>query len=399
MLCRFPRQKSTSAARNILSAFRGKEMAVAKFGESLRRFRQASNDPDRLNRRLTQERLGELMGYEMGDLGYSGAAISDWERGESKISAEDRKVLMTLIQILHRCDGLKTPAEADLFLESGNYRALDEDETRKIFQDLPNGLNAEQIGFEETDPQANRHSALAGMFSISENEMEMLIAKAKEGPEPSWPRVLAALMRKVSDRFSPSMSTILWVAVGVMTMWLISPSLRFPFADHNSAFVALSLYAGASLIIPLLVGALVNTKDSEYWNQQSKVNPFLLRLYTYQGAGVGFNVGYFLVFPLSLARHYLGLDPSIWIEILVAIVSLILGNMGARVVPHNLWFAFKQLRLRDGWIFFVVAFMGPLWAFFFLEFYSTLLQPVLGIIMILLALIGVILVTRMSSQK
>jgi transcriptional regulator with XRE-family HTH domain len=56
---------------------------VTTFGNTLRSFRQTSNDPERLNKRLTQERLGELIGHEMGDLGFSGAAISDWERGEN----------------------------------------------------------------------------------------------------------------------------------------------------------------------------------------------------------------------------------------------------------------------------------------------------------------------------
>jgi hypothetical protein len=159
------------------------------------------------------------------------------------------------------------------------------------------------------------------------------------------------------------------------------------------------MYAGGSLIIPLLIGALVNTKSNEYWRMQSGVSSFLLRLYTYQGAGVGFNVGYFLVFPLSLIRYYMGFSPATWIEVIAATVAVILGNMGARVVPHNLWLAYKQLTLRDGWIFFVVALMGPLWACFFLEFYSTLLHPVLGIVVILLALSSVVLIAQKSSQK
>ena len=94
------------------------------FGEMLRAFRQASNDPDRLNRRLSQERLGALIGEEMGDLGVSGTAISYWESGESKISAEDRKLLLALVHVLHKCRGLETLLEANQFFEAGNYRVL-----------------------------------------------------------------------------------------------------------------------------------------------------------------------------------------------------------------------------------------------------------------------------------
>ena len=371
-----------------------------RFGEALRRFRNASNDPERQNKRLSQERLGELIGDELGDLGVSGAAISEWELGKSQPSAADRRLLIALVRVLHKCDGLKTPAEADQFLKWGNYRAFDQEETRRIFPDLTNEMHTEQAASNENTSEQNNSSWLADMLSISQDELKQILDKAREdGPEPSWPRVLAALMRKATGGFSLSMSTILWIAVWLLTVWSMSPSLKFPFTTYDSAFIALGMYAGGSLVIPLLLGTLVDTKASEYWRKQSGVSSFLLRLYTYQGAGVGFNVGYFLVFPLSLARHYLRFEPSIWIEILAATVSVVLAHMGARVIPHNLWRAFKRLTFRDGGIFFAVALMGPLWAFFFLEFYSTLLHPALGIVVILLALSGVVLIARKSSQK
>ena len=367
---------------------------MATFGDALRNFRQASNDPNRLNKRLTQERLGILIGEELEDLGFTGAAISDWERGESKINVNDRSVLMALLAIFHRCGSLKTIAEANQLLECGNYRALNQDEVQKIFGTLPNEFASESGVPEEKKTRTSKHFWLADIISISQDELNELFAKAKEGPEPSWPRILAALMRKASDRFSLSVSTLLWLAVWLSTVWLIGPSLRLPFDSHDRAFVALCLYASSSLIIPLFVGILVTTKDNEYWKQQSGVSPFLLRLYTYQGAGIGFNVGYFLVFALSLTLYYLGFQPAVWLEILAASVSVILSNMAARVVPHNLWLAYKRLALRDGGIFFVVALMGPFWGLFFLEYYFLLLVPVVAWIIILLALIGVIWIAR-----
>lgn len=372
---------------------------MKKFGEALRRFRNASNDPERENKRLSQERLGELIGRELGDYGYSGAAISEWELGKSKPNADDRRVVIALVHVLHKCGGLKTLAETDQFLKWGNFRALDEEESHGIFPDLPDETQTEQAALNKNITEHSRSSWLADMLSVSQDELKQILARAREGPEPSWPRVLAALMRKATDGFSLSMRSILWIAVWLLTIWSMSPSLKFPFASYGSAFIALCKYAGGSLVIPLLIGALVNTKSNEYWRRQSGVSSFLLRLYTYQGAGVGFNVGYFLVFPLSLIRYYMGFSPVTWIEVIAATVAVILGNMGARVVPHNLWLAYKRLTLRDGWIFFVVALMGPLWAFFFLEFYSTLLHPVLGIIVILLALSGVVLIAQKSSQK
>lgn len=362
---------------------------MTKFGDALRRFRQAGNDPGRQNRRLSQERLGQLIGDALGDGGYTGAAISEWELGKSKPDAEDRKVLIALVRALQQCGSLKTPEEASRFLECGNYRALDEEEKLSLFPHGPSGNVS----------SPSRLLWFAELFSIPREDLDDLFAKAKDGPGPPWPRILAELMRKGSDRFSISIASILWMATGLLAVWLIGPSLRFPFESYNAAFHALVLYAAGSLILPLLIGGLIKTEESEYWNAKHEASSFWLRLYTYQGAGVGFNVGYFLVFPLSLMRSYLGFGPTVWIEILTVTVAVILGNMGARVVPHNLWLAYGRLALRDGWIFFVVALMGPLWAFFFLEFYSIILHPIWGSIVILLVLLVVVVMARRSSRK
>ena len=70
---------------------------MTTFGDALRKFRQASNDPERLNRRLSQERLGEMIGREFNNWGYTGAAISEWELGKSRISGDDRAILLALV--------------------------------------------------------------------------------------------------------------------------------------------------------------------------------------------------------------------------------------------------------------------------------------------------------------
>ncbi|MFO7678530.1 MAG: NACHT domain-containing protein [Chloroflexota bacterium] len=105
---------------------------MTTFGQQLRTYRRQCQDPLR-GGALTQVRLGELLGDELGDMGYSGAAISDWERDQSKINADDRLVLVSLIAVLHRGGGLPTLAEANQFLRAGNYRALDDQEQCQIF--------------------------------------------------------------------------------------------------------------------------------------------------------------------------------------------------------------------------------------------------------------------------
>ena len=102
------------------------------FGQTLRRLRRQSRDPLR-GGLLTQERLGELLGDVMGDAGYSGAAVSDWERDKSKINEDDRLVLLALITVLRDCGAIQQAKQANQLLLAGNYRRLDAREQTRLF--------------------------------------------------------------------------------------------------------------------------------------------------------------------------------------------------------------------------------------------------------------------------
>lgn len=376
-----------------------RNLLLTRFGETLRAFRQASNDPDRLNRRLTQERLGQLIGQELGDFGFSGAAISYWERGESRISPEDRTVLIALIKVLHRCSGLQTLADANQLLAAGNYSPLQRENAEEIFGEIQGESSIEQPGPEQKTSKSLGSFPLADLLSISENELRALFAKAEEGPSPSWPRVLAAILRKISERIFLSPKTVLWIVIWWIAWWLMAPSLRWPFEDRAMALQAVGMYVVGTLVVPLLIGMFIDTKHNEYWKAQGLAHSRLLRLYTYQGAGIGFNLGYFFVLPLVLVRYYLGLGSSHWPVLIAVTLGLILANMSARVVPHNLWLAYHRLRFGDGAIFFGVAFVGPLWGLFFLEYYTVLLEPFWGGMVILAALLLFIMIPIKQSKK
>jgi hypothetical protein len=64
---------------------------------------------------------------------------------------------------------------------------------------------------------------------------------------------------------------------------------------------------------------------------------------------------------------------------------LLISYAAARQTPLNLWRAFGDLRLRDGGVFFIFVGFGPLWAFFFLNYYPWLLASY-GVALILAAL-------------
>lgn len=369
---------------------------MTTFGEALRAIRQMSHDPERNQRLLSQGRLGELIGHMLEDGGFSGAAVSNWERGDSRISAEDRKVLIALIKVLHKCGGLKTPEDANQLLEAGNYRALNQGEEEEIFGEIsPVGAVKSQQIIAKSLPVF----LLENLFALSGAQAKTLLADAEEGPSPSWPRVLVVFLRKAGERFSLSPRSILWLWLCLLAWLLIAPSLRWPFANRNTALLAVEMYVIGTLIIPLLAGLLVNTKDNPYWRQQGLANSTILRLYTYQGAGIGFNLGYFFVFPFVLVRYYFRFEPAMWLEFVAIILGLILANLSARVVPYNLWRAYGRLKLADGAIFFIVALLGPLWGTFFLQTYPVLLTPLLGSTAILLALTLYVMIGARQPRK
>jgi hypothetical protein len=371
---------------------------MPEFGKQLRKFRQQCNDANSPHGKLTQEKFGELMGRELG-INYSGAAVSDWERGKSRIQADDRFVLMAVVRVLQKYGGLRTIRDANQLLEAGNYRALNRDEAQYIFGEALVQSSAEQSIPEQKAPKSSSQFLLENLIGTSENELKAALAKAEEGPSPSWPRKLAVLMRKASAHWSLSISSVLWIATWAIAWWLITPSLRWPFEDRASAYSAIVMYVGGTLAIPLLIGLLVTTKDSQYWKQQGLAGSKILRLYTYQGAGIGFNLGYFFVLPLVFLRFYLQLGSSIWLELAAVTIGLILGNMAARVVPHNLWLAYGRLRFADGAIFFVVALLGLMWGVFFMEFYSVLLVPFLGTFVILSAVTMAVIIAKRQPKK
>lgn len=105
------------------------------FGQKLRQYRNRSRGPSG-DKPLTQEQLAEFLSQVVG-ADYSGAAISNWETGKNNIARGQRRVLVALLQILRRYQGLETPAHGNELLWAGDHRSLDEVEHQQVFPDIP----------------------------------------------------------------------------------------------------------------------------------------------------------------------------------------------------------------------------------------------------------------------
>ncbi|MFZ5880998.1 MAG: helix-turn-helix domain-containing protein [Chloroflexota bacterium] len=347
---------------------------MTEFGKRLRTCRKKGG--------LTQEQLGRLLGEALGDRGFSGAAVSDWERGVSRIHADNRLVLVNLVRVLHQVCGVASPREANNLLEAGNYRALDAREQELVFPKL-NPLPNPCAGA-DSPPAA---PGWAGLFSIPNDEMQSLLQQAQEGPPPAWPRILVALLNRSTGRITPSnlLSSLFWIWTWLLAWALLAPSLRWPFVTRQDAIWAVTWYAVGSLILPAWVAAQTRTRENPFWAERGLGNGWNLRLYTHQGAGIGFHVGYFLAFVIALLGYNLGIPSMKWAEWLAVLPPLGLAYAGARLVPYNILRAFQDLKLSHGAIFFVFILLGPLWAAFFYAYSSLLTQRTVGLAFFLLA--------------
>lgn len=337
-------------------------MTTQNFGSLLREFRLKSHNP-KTKKPFTQQEVGEYLREEIG-IRYSGTAVSDWERNQSKIHADDRSLLVTIIKILKNHGGIKTIIEANLLLEAGNYRALNNEETKILF---PESILDEQ-----------------------ENE----------SPVPAWAEKSVSTIRKFTDSLSAwhFVKIIIWVWIFFITYWLILPSLQFPFINKEVAINNMRLYVIGTLCIPLAIGWMTNIKNNSYWKEQNIQNPINLWLYAFQGGYVGFHVGYFFVFFLTLMLTQFK-QSATWFEIIKILFIIIVSYASAQLVPYNLWRAYQRLELKDGWIFFIFVIVGIGWAFFFLEYYEMLTSPILGAVMMLLAITFIIIIEVMKKHK
>jgi len=373
---------------------------MTDFGTQLRIIRKRCIDPDIPGRGLTQERFGELLGRELGIHGsFSGAAVSDWERGKSRIRADDRLVLISLLIVLRRQRGIRTVSEANELLEAGNYRALNPVEIEKVF---PEDHGSVDLRSQQKDYQNFPSFSAEKVFLISSKELRTLFIKAKEGPEPAWPRMLVALFRLFLDRWTVlhSLKALLWFWIWLFAWGLMAASLHWPFSSHEDAISVVRMYIGGTLAIPPLIGLLTDTKNNIFWQQHNLATAAVTRLYTHQGAFIGFHLGYFLAFVIGLFRYYLHQQSTIWFDLTAMALPLVVGHIGARLVPYNLWQAYGRLNLTDGEVFFFFVVFGPLWGFLFLEIYPYLLNPIIGAIIIWLAITTlVILMAWQHRQK
>ena len=358
------------------------------FGRLLRFYRERAISKHQ-GRILSQDRLAFEVSNKLG-LSISRNLVGNWENDKTILNSQkDWQILLAIISVLVDNKGINSSEDANRLLEAGNYKALSIDERKQIFpkEKTPDPQKTTDLISEKKQSLIQFWQEEIFYSSIDE-KLKAKWAAADEGPPPAWPRKIVALNNWVTDQWSmaQSLRVLGWIWACVLVFWLVIPSLRWPFRNQEEAFSAMVMYTAGSLLISFFIGFLTNTNNA-YWQERPSASPRMIRIYTYQGAGLGFYLSYFTVFAINLGIYYLGLRSNFWIELAGAIFMLMNGYGYARVIPHNLWRAFKRLTLADGGIFFFAfIFFGPVWAFFFYLIYPILLAPMAGPIFLLIEL-------------
>ncbi len=163
------------------------------FGQLLRKYRHECADPDR-GGPLTQKRLADFLAEE--GFVISDVTISNWERDQVQISHTDRALLLVLIRILHRHNGIRNRPDADRLLFSGGFRSLDEDEISQINSDWLDTKPTPSTGITFSDPtdwtvQLTRKSD-GEVYEVNSAWVESLLKNAPSSESssstspPSW---------------------------------------------------------------------------------------------------------------------------------------------------------------------------------------------------------------------
>lgn len=366
------------------------------FGDLLRFYRERSVDR-RARTRLSQDLFARRLSEQTGLL-VTRNRVSNWETDKTPIAVDDRDILLKILILLHEYGGITSLDEANQLLEAGNYRALNSAEVQKVFPHEQLDPLVQHPPVQESNKEKMDSSVLGSVLLGTRREIQKILADAKAGPQPSWPRMLVALTHAALDRWTifDVLHGLAWICLWLLTGWLIAPSLHWPFGNQDDAVIGMAMYAGATILIPACIGLLTSRKNNEFW-QQKPVPTWILYLYSYQGSGIGFHLGYFVVFLIALVSYHIHFRMTVGFELAIALFPLIVSYAGAHLIPDNLWRAYGRLHLADGAIFFIFLILGPLWGYFFLNFYPYFLAPTVGLIVIPLAALS--LTALMAWQK
>lgn len=338
------------------------------FGELLRNYRTHTANP-RTQRPLSQENMAEL-------LNVAPATVSYWEQNQRQIRADDRRLLLLLIQILAEHGGIRTMAEANALLNAGQYRALSAEESAEWLSKLPGD-------------EPRQHSVTSWRLVLPSSFFSMLFGRDWPEDESRLAALVLHLLGRPADYLTAEGTLRM---AGILLLWLSaavawSALLSWPYPSSADELRACVIWGSASVILPLLLG-FISRADRQAELVERSGSRFAVIIHRIIGAVVGYQVGAAIVLLVTLLLSYLALWPlARWVVVSLAAIPLLISYASARQMPYSYFHAFRQsqgdraaLRLNESDVFVGVVFMalGPALAAFLYFFGQWLRQPIFG---------------------
>lgn len=322
--------------------------SLITFGSLLRSFRNKCNDP-LTGRRLSQERLGALIGEAVGTR-YSAQAVSDWERDRSQINKDHRQVLIALVQILRDFGGIRSVDEAERFLAAGNYRGLDREELHQIF------------GMEKTEKAA---------------EIRKRYWHMKFDSFYNWKNNLTLIS---------GLKMIVWVICWATTYLGFGPVLDFSLRGKTNLVTTAVIWSLTLWILPFVVVWCAPTKLNTPDGRQTSSTSYFSQAV---GTSLGFSLGATNVLTLALISYNLYLYP--WpklITFLFCLWPVVLGGSGGNLVNLHPSLENRRRTLHTELIFFLILLIPPLLGVGLYFLHPLLLSRVLGPLLLIVVMSG-----------
>ncbi len=344
---------------------------MSEFGTLLKQHREKCTSPHLRGGRLSQKRLGELLGEKLGDYGYSGVTIHNWEYGKTKIAPEQRALLIAIIEILVEYDGMVLLEEANGLLRAGYYAALGVEDGGRIFPE------------QQPEPEA----------ATATNVTLLALQRAFVRPEQirQWTRQMLledgmiTLLRDGTSNWTAAkvLRIILLVISLILTVAWLLPVLFWSAAPtYQATQTTWLLYIAITLLVPVLVGAAYYSRPSTLWTERG-VGRFRPRLYlTLMGAYMGQVLAMTAVSVAGLFKLYIwGFPSPRWLLVLVALFFVLFIRQSAREMAHIHWNAFGRLQFSASELPIAIVFAAlPLIVGYLYQIgYRWLLQPQFGL--------------------
>ena len=345
------------------------------FGSLLRYYRQRSFDR-RARKSLSQtvfsQRLEKYGQYS------SKSTVSAWESDKSQIRAEDRELLLAIINLLVNTKGIKHLEEANKLLHIGGYRSLSEEE----ISDINLEWKAEMPEYPEPPPH---------QYNLAKKFWQQLTEKQPTNKHISE-RFVDGFNWLTSD-WTPAgiFRVTAWLLLVLFVWWLGVPLLQIPLTSWQMPALQ---YWLISLLLPLLMAGLIWEEGGAWIRGNASKQRGIRWLNIWLGSGMGFQIGYAtLLFSNIILFDLIGVGwggfPR-YLQLVGAGWIIFLGYLAGHLVPQNRWLAYRKwVWGKEDWLMWIGFFLllPSLTVFLIVEFQQLLILPFVGTALLLVSVI------------